>query len=123
MSIPEGSSLDNQGVDRQTYEPQNCGNTKPHSQHFNVVMRGLTLNCPGVAPVDPGAGQYWNKKNKHVYDANDPTVGKPFRHTRDRARLLLADLTPPQLAIALTILINKRPEDALDAIIEATGEE
>lgn len=74
-----------------------------------------------MTAADPGAGQYWNKKNKHVHD-DAGEAGKPFRHTRAKARLMLTDLTETQLKAALAALIEKRPEDALDAILEATGE-
>lgn len=47
-SIPEGSSLDHDGKDRQDYEPPNCGSKAPHSQHFHVPAGGLRLNCPGA---------------------------------------------------------------------------
>jgi hypothetical protein len=48
--IPEGSSLDHAGVDRRTYEPQNCGNSRPHGQHFHAIhgLKDYKLNCPGV---------------------------------------------------------------------------
>ncbi len=42
------NSLDNEGVDRQTYERQNCGNIRRHDQHLHSPIGGLTLNCPGV---------------------------------------------------------------------------
>jgi hypothetical protein len=48
MAIPEGSSLDHAGVDRRTYEPQNCGNSRPHRQHIHTVSVNYKLNCPGV---------------------------------------------------------------------------
>lgn len=48
------SSLDNDGIDRQTYEPPNCGSSRPHDQHFHSPIGGLALNCPGKArPQDP----------------------------------------------------------------------
>lgn len=44
------SLYDNDGVDRQTYEDPVCNQrTTPHDPHFHTVMRGLTLNCPGLA--------------------------------------------------------------------------
>jgi hypothetical protein len=46
--IPEGSSLDNDGADRQTYEEPNCDTETSHKQHFHSPVGGLTLNCPGV---------------------------------------------------------------------------
>lgn len=36
-------------INRQAYEPPNCGKTTPHDQHFHSPIGGLTLNCPGVA--------------------------------------------------------------------------
>lgn len=52
----------------------------------------------------------------------DPDIGKPFRHTRAKARLVKGTLTHTQLMVALELLIEKRPDDALDAMISATGE-
>jgi hypothetical protein len=52
----------------------------------------------------------------------DPDMGKPFRHTRAKARLVMGTLTTTQQTVALELLIEKRPEDALDAMISATGE-
>lgn len=53
----------------------------------------------------------------------DPDKGKPFRHTRAKARLMKGTLTGIQLAVALELLIEQHPEDALDAMIAASGEE
>jgi hypothetical protein len=53
----------------------------------------------------------------------DPDKGKPFRHTRAKARLMKGTLTSTQLTVALELLIEKHPEDALDAMISASGEE
>lgn len=53
----------------------------------------------------------------------DPDHGKPFRHTRAKARLMKGTLTSVQLTTALELLIDKHPEDALDAMISASGEE
>jgi hypothetical protein len=52
----------------------------------------------------------------------DPDMGKPFRHTRAKARLMMGGLTSTQLTVALELLIEKRPEDALDAMLAASGE-
>lgn len=52
----------------------------------------------------------------------DPDFGKPNRHTRQKCRLMLADLSPAQTHIVLRQLINKRPEDVLDAILEVVGD-
>ncbi len=49
-------SLDNAGVDRQTYEDPCCGNTKPHDQHYYSPMASMTVNCPGVAAKTEKAG-------------------------------------------------------------------
>jgi hypothetical protein len=53
----------------------------------------------------------------------DPDKGKPFRHTRAKARLMKSNLTCSQLRVTLELLIEKHPEDALDAMISASGEE
>lgn len=52
----------------------------------------------------------------------DPDKGKAFRHTRAKARLMLGGLTSTQQTVALELLIEKRPEDALDALLGASGE-
>ena len=52
----------------------------------------------------------------------DPEAGKPYRHTRQKARLMLADLNEEQVRQALILLLDKRPEDVLDALIKASGE-
>jgi hypothetical protein len=53
----------------------------------------------------------------------DPDAGKPFRHTRAKARLMMGTLTTTQQRVALELLIEKRPEDSLDAMISASGDE
>lgn len=53
----------------------------------------------------------------------DPDKGKPFRHARARARLMLAEATTAQRAAALDALIERRPNDVLDALIEAVEPE
>ena len=53
----------------------------------------------------------------------DPDKGKSFRQSRAKARLMKGTLTSTQLQVALELLIEKRPEDALDAMISASGEE
>lgn len=40
-------SLDNDGVDRRTYEDPICGLSISHRQHFYEPMKGFVLNCPG----------------------------------------------------------------------------
>jgi hypothetical protein len=42
-------SLDNDGIDRRTYEPPNCGSSSRHNQHFHNVngLKNFILNCPG----------------------------------------------------------------------------
>jgi len=46
--------------------------------------------------------------------------GIPFRHTRNQARLLLADATREELIAAMTDVISKNPALALDALAAAT---
>jgi hypothetical protein len=53
----------------------------------------------------------------------DPDKGKSFRQVRAKARLMKGTLTGTQLQVALELLIEKRPEDALDAMISASGEQ
>jgi hypothetical protein len=53
----------------------------------------------------------------------DPDKGKPHRHTRAKARLMLQDLDRSQAFAALELLIDKRPEEVLDAILDAVGQE
>jgi hypothetical protein len=53
----------------------------------------------------------------------DPDKGKAFRQCRARARLMKGTLTSTQLHVALELMIEKRPEDALDAMIAASGED
>jgi hypothetical protein len=53
----------------------------------------------------------------------DPDAGKSFRHTRAKARLMKDGLTMTQLQVALELLIEKHPVDALDAMISASGED
>jgi hypothetical protein len=52
----------------------------------------------------------------------DPDKGKPHRHTRQKARLMMGGMDDEQLAAVLQIIIDKRPEEALDAILEVAGE-
>jgi hypothetical protein len=84
-------------------------------------MKGLSINCPGVAPGNPGAGDYWNKHNKDVHP--DPDKGKPYRHTRQRIRLLIPDLTYNQREAVLWELMEKHPDEVLDAVLKVRGEE
>jgi hypothetical protein len=55
----------------------------------------------------------------------DPDKGRPNRHTRAKAKLMIDSLNdkPGALALALLLLAEKRPEDTLDALIAASGEE
>ena len=53
----------------------------------------------------------------------DPGKGKPHRHTRAKCLLMLTGMTLDQATTALIVLIDKRPEDALDALIIAAGYE
>lgn len=53
----------------------------------------------------------------------DPDKGKPHRHTRQKIRLMLDGMTQAQLLSALTFLMDTRPEETLDALIEVCGEE
>ena len=46
--------------------------------------------------------------------------GIPFRHARDKARLLLADATREELMAAMAAIIGKNPALALDALAAAT---
>lgn len=46
--IPNGSSLDQAGVDRRTYEKPVCGSRQVHGQHFYSPIDGMLLNCPGA---------------------------------------------------------------------------
>lgn len=64
------TSMDNDGVDRQTYEDSNCGSTKPHDQHFHSPIGGLTLNCPGVAATEKidTVGQGIDRINARYFD-------------------------------------------------------
>lgn len=50
----------------------------------------------------------------------DPDKGKPHRHVRARARLMLQGMTPEQHLAAINWLLDKRPEDTLDALIAAS---
>lgn len=52
----------------------------------------------------------------------DPDKGKPFRHTRSKARLMLEGLDPARAREALRLLIDKHPGDVLDALIEVSPE-
>jgi hypothetical protein len=52
----------------------------------------------------------------------DPDAGTPYRKVRARAQLMLGTLTSDQQKLALELLIVVRPEEALDALIFASGE-
>lgn len=53
----------------------------------------------------------------------DPDKGKSFRQCRAKARLMKGTLTSTQLQVALELMIEKHPQDSLDAMISASGEE
>ena len=61
-------------------------------------------------------GDYWKKGDK------DPEAGAPFRHARQKARLLLDDATPDQMRETLAVLISSRPNDVLDALCAVLGD-
>ena len=52
----------------------------------------------------------------------DPDRGKPYRNTRRKCRLMMEGMSGDKYAAALSLLIDKRPEDVLDALIEVSGE-
>lgn len=49
----------------------------------------------------------------------DPDKGKPYRHTRAKIRLLLADIAGDAAALEKLVmrLAEKRPDDVLDAMV------
>lgn len=58
----------------------------------------------------------------------DPDKGKPHRHTRQKARLMMdtfgeGEAAWLKLRLAMNHLLDTRPEDVLDALIKASGEE
>lgn len=53
----------------------------------------------------------------------DPDKGKPYRRTREKARLMISSLNEEQLHGALLYLMDTRPEDLLDALLHVNGEE
>jgi hypothetical protein len=55
-------------------------------------------------------------------DGPDPDKGKPFRHTRQKCRLMMRDMGDGQCRKALTLLMDKRPDEVLDALIEVSGD-
>jgi hypothetical protein len=57
---------------------------------------------------------YWKKGDQA------PGKGTPFRHTRDRALLLLEGASEAQLRKALKALVTTHPGQVLDALCTAT---
>lgn len=47
----------------------------------------------------------------------DPDAGKPYRHTRQKCRLMMNGMTGDQFRDALLRLLDIRPEDVLSALI------
>jgi len=78
MNIPVGDSRDNDGVDRQTYEPPNCGQTTPHDQHFHSPIGGLTLNCPGAAEHRITVSAAWRQMNEADLDVDCTCSDQPI---------------------------------------------
>jgi hypothetical protein len=52
----------------------------------------------------------------------DPNKGKPYRHTRRKCLLMMEGMSGDKYGAALKLLIEKRPEDVLDALIAVSPE-
>jgi hypothetical protein len=52
----------------------------------------------------------------------DPDKGKPYRHTRRKCLLMMEGMNGDKHGAALKLLIEKRPEDVLDALIAVSDE-
>lgn len=55
----------------------------------------------------------WRKSDR------DPEAGRPLRHPRDKALLLLGDASPDVMRAALTALVSRDPLPVLGALADA----
>jgi hypothetical protein len=109
-----------------SYYVQDNTTGKRVSQHYNTEDKAVSF-C-SAANSNPGAGGRFGVKPASEEENPMPVwrkgakaqdKGVPFRHTRDKALVLLGAATEGQLHEALFLLIDKRPDLALDILCQA----